>query len=83
ATPQTAFPLGYMQENRIRTYRADLSSVPANVAGLPAISLPCGRDKDGMPVGLQLIGRRFDEETLLRTAYWYERNGEEKEAEDV
>jgi len=46
---------------------------PANLAGLPAISLPCGFSSDGLPVGLQLIGRRFDEATLLRAAYVYER----------
>ena len=47
-------------------------SRPANFTGLPAISVPCGFTRDGLPVGLQLIGRAFDESTLLRIAYSYE-----------
>mgnify|MGYP001793950646 CR=1 FL=1 len=46
----------------------------ANLAGGPAISLPCGFSRDGLPIGLQLIGRPFEEETLLRAAYAYEQN---------
>jgi aspartyl-tRNA(Asn)/glutamyl-tRNA(Gln) amidotransferase subunit A len=46
---------------------------PANLTGLPAISIPCGFTRDGLPVGLQLIGRAFDEATLLRIAFSYER----------
>ena len=46
---------------------------PANITGLPAISVPCGFTRDGLPVGLQLIGRSFDEATLLRIAFSYER----------
>src|SRR4029077_13207833 len=47
---------------------------PANFTGLPAISVPCGFTRDGLPIGLQLIGRAFDESTLLRIAYSYERS---------
>jgi aspartyl-tRNA(Asn)/glutamyl-tRNA(Gln) amidotransferase subunit A len=47
---------------------------PANFTGLPALSVPCGFTREGLPIGLQLIGRAFDEATLLRIAYAYERN---------
>ena len=70
--PNTAFPLGYTGKNRIEMYLSDICTVPVNIAGLPAVSLPCGKDADGMPVGMQLIGRKFDEETILRAAYAYE-----------
>ena len=49
---------------------------PANLTGLPAISIPCGLGKDGLPIGLQLVGRAFDEATVLRTAYAFEANSE-------
>ena len=53
-------------------YLADICTVSINIASVPAISLPCGVDKSGMPVGMQLIGNRFSEETLLNTAYTFE-----------
>ena len=53
-------------------YLADLCTVSLNIAGLPGISLPCGVDSNGMPIGLQLIGKPFGEETLLQAAYTYE-----------
>jgi aspartyl-tRNA(Asn)/glutamyl-tRNA(Gln) amidotransferase subunit A len=49
---------------------------PANLTGLPAISVPCGLGKDGLPIGLQLVGRAFDEATVLRAAYAFEANSE-------
>ena len=57
-------------------YMADILTVPINIAGVPAISIPCGKDKDGLPIGMQLIGKHFDEETILRAAYTYEQNRE-------
>ena len=57
-------------------YMADLLTVSINVAGVPAISIPCGKDSEGMPIGLQIIGKHFDEETLYRVAYSYEMNRE-------
>jgi aspartyl-tRNA(Asn)/glutamyl-tRNA(Gln) amidotransferase subunit A len=54
-------------------YLADVFTVSANLAGLPAISVPCGFTRGRLPIGLQLTGRRFDEATLLRTADAYER----------
>ena len=53
-------------------YLADLCTVSVNIAGLPGISLPCGVDNNGMPIGLQLIGKPFGEETLIQAAYTYE-----------
>ncbi len=70
--PTTAFPMGYRANNRIQAYLSDICTVPANVAGLPAISLPCGR-VEGMPVGLQIIGNRLADEQVLSTAYFFER----------
>ena len=53
-------------------YLADLCTVSVNIAGLPGISIPCGIDKQGLPIGLQLIGKPFGEETLIQAAYTYE-----------
>ena len=50
-------------------YLADLCTVSVNIAGLPGISIPCGVNKQGMPIGMQIIGKSFDEETILKTAY--------------
>lgn len=63
--PTTAFELGSKTENAMEMYLADLFTVQASVAGVPAISLPIGRDQDGMSIGLQLITRAFDESQLL------------------
>ena len=53
-------------------YMADICTVSVNIAGVPAISIPCGVDSNGMPVGLQLIGNNFAEETILNAAYTFE-----------
>jgi aspartyl-tRNA(Asn)/glutamyl-tRNA(Gln) amidotransferase subunit A len=55
-------------------YLSDVCTVPVNIAGLPAISIPCGLDSRGLPIGLQIIGKAFDEETILRVAYAFESN---------
>ena len=52
----------------------DLYTVPVNIAGIPGISIPCGKDNDGMPIGMQLLAKHFNEETLLQTAYTFEQN---------
>ena len=70
--PTTAFKIGEKTSNPLEMYLSDICTVSVNVAGLPGISIPCGLDSNGMPVGMQLIGKRFGEETLLNAAYTYE-----------
>jgi len=70
--PTTAFKIGEKIQDPLQMYLSDIYTISANLAGLPAISLPCGFDGDGMPIGLQIIGKPFDEVTVLRTAYAYE-----------
>jgi len=70
--PTTAFKIGEKIQDPLQMYLSDIYTISANLAGLPAISLPCGFDGDGMPIGLQIIGKPFDEATVLRTAYAYE-----------
>ena len=53
-------------------YLADICTVSVNIAGLPGISIPCGVDKENMPIGMQLIGDRFQEEKILNAAYTFE-----------
>src|SRR5690606_25240952 len=67
-TPTTAFKLGEHTENPIEMYLADLFSVQANVAGVPAIAVPCGKDDAGLPIGLQIIADDFEESKLLHFA---------------
>lgn len=64
-TPTTAFKLGEHTDNPLEMYLADLFSIQANVAGVPAISLPCGSDKEGLPVGMQVIANDFEESKLF------------------
>lgn len=72
--PTTAFKIGERTDDPVKMYAADICTVPVNIAGLPAVSLPCGKDSGGMPVGLQLIGRKFGEENILNAGYSYEKN---------
>ena len=65
-SPGAAFRLGERIDDPLQMYLADVFTVSANLAGLPAISVPCGFTADRLPIGLQLTGRRFDEATLLR-----------------
>ena len=67
-TPSAAFAIGEKMDDPIAMYLNDVFTVPASMAGLPAISVPAGLDAGGLPLGLHLIGRPFDEETLLRAA---------------
>jgi aspartyl-tRNA(Asn)/glutamyl-tRNA(Gln) amidotransferase subunit A len=70
--PTTAFKIGEKTQNPLEMYLSDICTIPVNLAGLPAISVPCGFDTEGLPIGLQIIGRHFDESTILRIAYAYE-----------
>lgn len=70
--PTTAFKIGEKSDNPLEMYLSDICTVSVNIAGLPGLSMPCGVDSKGMPVGMQLIGKRFDEETLLNAGYTYE-----------
>ncbi|GIW42911.1 MAG: glutamyl-tRNA(Gln) amidotransferase subunit A [Candidatus Binatia bacterium] len=74
--PTTAFRLGEKTGDPLQMYLSDIFTIPANLAGLPAISLPCGFDELGLPIGLQLVGRPFREDELLAAAYAYEQGHE-------
>lgn len=67
-TPDTAFPLGANSDDPIKMYLQDIFTVQANITGHPAISFPYGNDHQGLPIGMQAIGRYFDENTILQTA---------------
>jgi aspartyl-tRNA(Asn)/glutamyl-tRNA(Gln) amidotransferase subunit A len=70
--PTTAFKIGEKIQDPLQMYLSDIYTISINLAGLPALSLRCGFDSDNMPIGLQMIGKHFDEATLLRTAHAYE-----------
>ena len=71
-SPTVAYKIGTKSNNPLEMYLADLCTVSVNIAGLPGISIPCGVDSQGMPIGLQLIGKLFDEESIIQAAYTYE-----------
>jgi aspartyl-tRNA(Asn)/glutamyl-tRNA(Gln) amidotransferase subunit A len=71
--PTPAFKLGEKTDDPLQMYLADVFTVSANLAGLPGVSVPCGFSNEGLPIGFQLMGRMFDEATLLRVADAYER----------
>lgn len=71
-SPTTAFKIGEKSTNPMEMYLADICTVSINIAGLPAISIPCGVDDQGLPIGMQIIGKKFDEETIIKAAYAYE-----------
>ena len=72
--PTTAFDIGSKSNNPLEMYLADICTVSINIASVPAISIPCGFDKGNMPIGMQLIGKRFSEQTILNAAYAFEQN---------
>ncbi len=73
-SPTTAFRFGEKTENPLSMYLADIFTIPADLAGVPAISVPCGLDEKGLPVGLQLMGKHLDESTVLRAAHAFEQD---------
>jgi aspartyl-tRNA(Asn)/glutamyl-tRNA(Gln) amidotransferase subunit A len=72
-TPTTAFRLGEKVNDPLQMYLSDVYTVSANLAGVPAVSVPGERDSGGMPIGIQLIGRHFEEGTMLRAADFLQR----------
>lgn len=70
--PTTAYRLGEKTDNPLEMYMGDIYSVPINIAGVPSLSLPCGKDGDNMPIGMQLIGKPLGEATLYRAGYAFE-----------
>ncbi|MHB8880927.1 MAG: Asp-tRNA(Asn)/Glu-tRNA(Gln) amidotransferase subunit GatA [Thermodesulfovibrionales bacterium] len=75
-SPTPAFRLGEKTDDPLQMYLADIFTISVNLAGVPGISIPCGFTSGNLPIGLQLIGRHFDEETILRVSYAYEQSQE-------
>jgi len=73
-SPSAAFKIGEKISDPLTMYLSDIFTISANLAGIPGISIPCGFTKDNLPIGLQMLGKPFDEETILRIAYNYEQN---------
>jgi len=73
-SPITAFEIGSKTDDPVAMYLADICTVSINIAGVPAISIPCGFDSNKLPIGMQLIGNHFDEKTLIQFDYTYEQN---------
>ncbi len=71
-SPTVAFGIGTKSENPLEMYLSDICTVSVNIAGLPAISIPCGVNSEEMPIGMQLIGNKFEEEKILNAAYTFE-----------
>jgi aspartyl-tRNA(Asn)/glutamyl-tRNA(Gln) amidotransferase subunit A len=71
--PTTAFTFGEKVDDPLQMYLSDVFTVSANLAGIPAMSVPQGRDLQGLPIGVQILGRQFDESTILRVADYLER----------
>src|SRR6201997_5020642 len=71
-TPTEAFKLGEKSNNPLAMYLADIYTVTADLAGIPGISVPCGKTTEKLPIGLQILGKHFDEATILRIAHAYE-----------
>ena len=71
-SPTTAFKAGEKTEDPLTMYLSDIFTIPVNLAGLPGMSLPCGFDRAGLPIGLQIIGQPLDEARMLQTAYVFE-----------
>ncbi len=78
--PTTAYKIGEQENDPVKMYLADIYTVTVNIAGLPAISTTCGYDKNGMPIGMSLIGRAFDEKTIISVCDRFERDFDRKEA---
>lgn len=71
-SPTPAFRIGEKTADPLQMYLMDIFTIPVNLAGIPAISIPCGLSREGLPIGLQLLGRHFEEQTIIRAAYTFE-----------
>jgi len=72
--PTTAYKIGEKADNPLEMYLGDIYTASVNIAGLPGLVVPCGFDGNNLPIGLQLIGKPFDESMLLRAGYTFEQN---------
>ena len=72
--PTAAFRIGEKVEDPLQMYLSDIFTIPVNLAGIPALALPCGFTREGLPIGLQIMGKHFDEGSLLRVGYTFEQN---------
>lgn len=73
-SPTPAFKAGEKTADPLQMYLSDIFTISVNLAGVPGISIPCGFTSENLPIGLQLIGKHFDEELILKVAYAYEQN---------
>lgn len=79
--PTTAYRIGEQENDPVKMYLADICTVTVNIAGLPGISTPCGYDENNMPIGMSLIGKAFDEQTIIAVCDRFEQDFERKEAQ--
>ena len=75
-TPSPAFPIGEKEEDPIKMYLNDIFTVPASLAGIPGVSVPFGKSKEQLPLGIQLLSKHFDEQTILNAGFYLEKNNE-------
>ena len=75
-SPTTAFKIGEKMDDPLIMYLSDIFTVNCNIAGIPGMSMPCGLSSTGMPIGLQLLAKPFDEETIFRASYTFQQNTE-------
>ncbi len=75
-SPTVAFRLGEKTEDPVAMYLSDVCTIPVNLGGLPGMSVPCGFSREGMPIGLHIVGKPLGEETMLRAAYAFEQSGD-------
>lgn len=74
--PNTAFPLNFSGASPVEMYLSDIATVPINITGVPAISVPIKNDSCSLPIGMQIIGKKFSEKTIMSAAYFYEKNAQ-------
>lgn len=74
--PNTAFPLNFKGTSPVEMYLSDIATVPINITGVPAISVPVRNDSKGLPIGMQIIGKKFSEKAIMNAAYFYEKNAQ-------